>query len=1144
MPIPVWCSGCDKLLSSPHHFQQHLQGSRYCAEVFVDRQPPGPNGLSRPNPRKREQRNLGITLSEYLADPTAILEEEKKRKEERSKFDLSEFEFKDDEDPNPVPKKQIRVLELKGRLQSDVANFPLLSIEQQKQVLAKNALIDGLLHGNVPLGKSNLGLSQSNLETGKSNLDSGRQIVDNEEFDIVNHGGEGNAPATEEANNVVEEKGPDERPKNQFREYVEEAKKQFHIFSPEMVAAIELMDLMNQKGGSVALFDAVFEWHMEHLKTEKVVSAEKLHRDLVTRYNLGPTLPIEKQVQLPFSKETVDIPCHCAKAQFVDLITDPRWTDNDWLFHNDDPLCDPPEEWTKVGDVNTGRAHRKTWEQLIQPEPYTLCGRKKVLCEFIFYIDGCNTAQFGTPLEILKFTIGWLKGTTRLEEHAWRKLGYVRRAMKRAKKAAENLTKSGHVDATMFVKDPSHRGKQFAQAKSQGPLFDADVYANKGAAQNNNNNNNNNNNRGRKGKRKRNGRQIPQIKPQDFHAVLQTIMESYKTIEEEGGIPVDLHYRGKTYNLLAIPYILMVKADSKEANKVCGTYDCSLEGVKCLCRMCCIPNEQTDQPYIEPKPAMKTQEMILSLVRRNDDEAKQELKNISQHDLWNCFYNFQFGLHNNAGIHGAAPMEVLHWVQLLTYKYNRDSFFQQTGESSQLSDNIDALTQTFGLCLERQSDRNLPRTKFSEGIRGGYMQAHEMTGAMLLLVLSLRCRSGRNLLLETARGAQKEFFSDDEDIKKWIRMLETHLMFEKWLGKEEHEVRLLQRAEVKVKELMSMTKHVGQRSKGRGYKMESFHTTMHMPQLAMDLCAPIHWSTASNESHHKTDKKTALRTSRQFETFDISVAIKDVYRHGVDLAMEEIHNDVRRWDYFRRLPFEPLPEPEPFETDCSGPFVDFLYQPGTGQVKARVHSKMVGKDKYQYDGNTLGYITGLARDLFNDHNIRKLTTFGTLKLYSKTAKNNSQIFYAKPYYSGKPWNDWAIFDLRDADSPTPNARNFVAAQIKCFLDLSELPKDNATMKPPGIYAIIEPTKPNQDFNERWWSELFEAIVKEPCAVPGFENKHNNQEMVSIDRIRLPTVVVPDIGNPNKRAYLRMIPRDTWAGLFDDWLEEDHVKEFE
>ena len=83
-----------------------------------------------------------------------------------------------------------------------------------------------------------------------------------------------------------------------------------------------------------------------------------------------------------------------------------------------------------------------------------------------------------------------------------------------------------------------------------------------------------------------------------------------------------------------------------------------------------------------------------------------------------------------------------------------------------------------------------------------------------------------------------------------------------------------------------------------GYNLESFHTTVHMPKLAMELCAPVHWSTESNESHHKIEKKTEKRTARHFDTFDISVAIKDVYQTAVELGMEEIHNGCKRWLYF------------------------------------------------------------------------------------------------------------------------------------------------------------------------------------------------------------------------------------------------------
>ena len=37
----------------------------------------------------------------------------------------------------------------------------------------------------------------------------------------------------------------------------------------------------------------------------------------------------------------------------------------------------------------------------------------------------------------------------------------------------------------------------------------------------------------------------------------------------------------------------------------------------------------------------------------------------------------------------------------------------------------------------------------------------------------------------------------------------------------------------------------------------------------------------------------------------------------------------------------------------------------------------------------------------------------------------------------------------------------------------------------------------------------------------------------------PAVVVPDLANDNKRAYLRMLPRWQWALQFEDWLEQPH-----
>ena len=117
---------------------------------------------------------------------------------------------------------------------------------------------------------------------------------------------------------------------------------------------------MNEKGGSVALYDAVFEWHLEHLSTTTSVSANGLHKELVERYNLEPIMPFEVNLELPFSKETVHLACHNAKAMTIDLLTDPRLRDEDFLFNDGDPMAGIPEEFETVGDVNTGLSYRET----------------------------------------------------------------------------------------------------------------------------------------------------------------------------------------------------------------------------------------------------------------------------------------------------------------------------------------------------------------------------------------------------------------------------------------------------------------------------------------------------------------------------------------------------------------------------------------------------------------------------------------------------------------------------------------------------------------------------------------------------------------------------------------------------------------
>ena len=79
-------------------------------------------------------------------------------------------------------------------------------------------------------------------------------------------------------------------------------------------------------------------------------------------------------------------------------------------------------------------------------------------------------------------------------------------------------------------------------------------------------------------------------------------------------------------------------------------------------------------------------------------------------------------------------------------------------------------------------------------------------------------------------------------------------------------------------------------------------------------------------------------------------------------------------------------------------------------------------------------------------------------------------------------------------------------------------------KEPGIYALVETTHLNPDMMELRRSELWEPWVKTCCSHTDFAAMHNNMELVNTARLSGPAVLIPDLDNEDKRAYLRLVPR--------------------
>ena len=655
---------------------------------------------------------------------------------------------------------------------------------------------------------------------------------------------------------------------SEFHRYIDFASNHYKLgLSPSQTAAVQVMSIMDKKGGSIALYNEVMDWHVSHSggKQQKM-PADRLCKDLLERHNLQSVMPQLVPAYLESIDSTVPLVVHDCLSQLIDLLSDPRIKQSDYLFPGGFPGGRIPETQEILGDIITGESYRSTYKELIEPDPITACGRKKVLLPFMVYVDGCSTGQtMNGEVETLKFSTGILKLETRRNWWAWRELGLTTKPLKGRGKAKEMMTESDHVDAANYLasstarqKCPTKEGSDPAGCKS----FGVDI-----------------------GMKREDGT----INSQDLHRMLHLMMQSYQILE--GGFPWDMPWDGSIERLLFVPYLELACLDGKAADQFAQSY-LTKTNVQCLCRICVCPTAWSDDASREDP--YKTVPMIKKLVQ---DRSYGQLKAISQNCCVNFSWGLRFGSHNNRGIYGATPPDTLHQLQLNLFGNTRENFFDQTGQSSQLAREINSLITLMGEHLKRQSDRDLPRTSFSRDAQSGILMGHEMVGLIVVMSGAIRTTAGRNQILGNAYGKSKsECFPDPSYLDRWSTYLDTLLQCEAHLKQPTMKASSVERMKIKIKDFMNMIVKVGQRVKGMGTNTATHHTAKHLPQAILDHGVPENFNVFDMERHHRPDKKTAQRTQKHPETFNYQMAQKKIHRRAIELAMEEI-NGKAKWNF-------------------------------------------------------------------------------------------------------------------------------------------------------------------------------------------------------------------------------------------------------
>jgi len=867
-----------------------------------------------------------------------------------------------------------------------------------------------------------------------------------------------------------------------FKKYVRNAYANFAELTETEKTAIKIMHKLIKKRATLDTYNDVMQWHLEESKklgrnaplgkSKYYVSRDKLMQKLRKRYDMQKKYATPRTIVLPHTNSKVVIWKKLARDNVIALLTDPRWKDEDWLYFDENPFARPPEKGPIAEDLNTGQAYQKTYNELITKP-------NQILVAIPLYIDGAVTGQYDKlQVTALKMTLGILNRYARDKEYAWKTLGYVSNYTKEDSRGRKIFVESGHVAAyEMYVDDLSDDDEEGANAFAES---DVDKAA-------------------------------------DYHAILSVLLESLFELIEEGMV-VDIWYNDKLYKDCELVFFVpFVKCDGDEGDKLCLSYRSRGQFVQQLCRYCQCPNAETDNQ--EVSYPYKNEPLLKKLFENNNAE---KLKELSQICTKNAFHGLRFGLHNNRGIHGACPWELLHAILLGIFMYTRDCFFAQIGKTSATAQEINSLAVMIGSLLARQSDRKKPRTKFSKGILKGKLMAKEFTGVLLVMAAILRCDAGKSIL----KSARKKNFKEDWLIRDWTLLVETLLQWEAYLTLAQMEKKNVHRLKRKHKFLMYLLKKVGNRTKGMGFKVMKFHAILHLAYDILMFGVPMVVDTGSNESHHKTTKVAAKLTQKDIKTFEKQTSNRMDDFHVLDLAMEEIDGRPL-WEYFSGYYHEEKAEVEDI-TKTGGMIMNvFLENAITNEVSFKIVTRMENKDRLQFDTQFLEFVLKMQQELV--HLIPKIPICAE-------HSRNGIIFRAHPNYRGKgPWRDWVMINWDEGEYP---------AQIMGFLDLRGFPEGervrltNGKTVERGVYAVVESCLYVDELRPE--SDIFRPLKLETTLINDAGSVAVRKfYVVEVDSFIDPIVVIPNIGAVPRCQYLLMAPRCEWAEDFKAWIGMPH-----
>jgi len=172
-----------------------------------------------------------------------------------------------------------------------------------------------------------------------------------------------------------------------FLEYVKWIELEHHPFDKYEEASIRLIDLLRRKRSTLDTYPEVMEWHLRQSGDllPGMNPGDYVHyhtrRAIIDKLNIRYNGPLEgskpsqpkpkplfnlKHTVLPVSGAKVELIYHDARDCIVSLLTDPRFTDDDWQHFDNNPQAPPPDDLKYYGDTITSEGYLATHKELIK----------------------------------------------------------------------------------------------------------------------------------------------------------------------------------------------------------------------------------------------------------------------------------------------------------------------------------------------------------------------------------------------------------------------------------------------------------------------------------------------------------------------------------------------------------------------------------------------------------------------------------------------------------------------------------------------------------------------------------------------------------------------------------------------------------